>query len=236
MLVRVVDFETTGPQGSEVIEVGLVDLEGSGRDWSVRDPRTTLLKPAEAVTPSARAVHHISDRDLVGAEPSTVSAVEAFIRGDSTADIYAAHHAEFELSFLGNLASASWICTAKAARRAWPHAPGFSNQVLRYWLELDLDPGRGLPAHRAGPDAFVTAHILLQLLQTETISDLIAWTTQPDVVRFGRYRGRAWTELTSDYLRWIAEESDMDASSVRLAKAELGARGILSASKVGAVA
>ena len=156
--------------------------------------------------------------------PTSVPAVEAFIRGNGTADVYVAHHAEFERSFLGELASASWICTAKAARRAWPQAPGFSNQVLRYWLELELDPDLGLPAHRAGPDAYVTAHILLQLLQTETISDLVAWTTQPDVVRFGRHRGRGWAELPSDYLRWIVEESEMDATRLQLAKSELERR------------
>jgi len=236
MLLRVVDFETTGPEGSEVIEVGLVDLEGSGRDWFVRDPRTILFKPARAVPPSARAVHHISEKDLAAAVPTSVPAVEAFIRANGTADVYVAHHAEFERSFLGELASAPWSCTAKAARRAWPQAPGFSNQVLRYWLELELDPDLGLPAHRAGPDAYVTAHILLQLLQTETISDLVAWTTQPDVVRFGRHRGKAWTELPSDYLRWIVEESDMDASRLRLARAELAARGFVPATKVGVMA
>ncbi|KQY75361.1 exonuclease domain-containing protein [Brevundimonas sp. Root1423] len=236
MLVRVVDFETTGPQGSEVIEVGLVDIEGDGRDWSVHDPRTILFRPAEAVPPAARAVHHISDTDLAAAEPTSVSAVEAFIRGDGAADLYAAHHAEFERSFLAELASASWICTAKAARRAWPQAPGFSNQVLRYWLQLDLDPDLGLPAHRAGPDAFVTAHILLQLLQTETISDLVAWTTQPGVVTFGRHRGRVWAELPSDYLRWIVEESEMDAARLQLARSELERRGAPSGVSVTVVA
>lgn len=174
MLLRVVDFETTGPQGSEVIEVGLVDIEGSGREWIVHDPRTILFRPNQPVPPGARAVHHISDRELADAQPTDVTAIEAFIRGGGAAEAYAAHHAEFERSFLGELGSASWICTAKAARRAWPQAPGFSNQVLRYWLELDLDPLRGLPAHRAGPDAYVTAHILVQLLQTETVSDLVA--------------------------------------------------------------
>jgi exodeoxyribonuclease X len=224
MLLRVVDFETTGPVGSEVIEIGLVDVEGRGLDWDIRDPRTILLKPTDTVPPGARAVHHISDRDLSAASPTSQSAVEAFILGEQTVDHYVAHHAAFERSFLGELGDASWICTAKAARRAWPQAPGFSNQVLRYWLQLDLDPSRGLPAHRAGPDAFVTAHILVQLLQTETINELVAWTTQPEVVRFGRHRGRAWSEVPSDYLRWLVEESDMDASRLRPAKAELEAR------------
>ncbi|WP_162246614.1 MULTISPECIES: exonuclease domain-containing protein [unclassified Brevundimonas] len=224
MLLRVVDFETTGGEGSQVIEVGTVDVTGNGRDWRVGAPRTLLLKPTEPVSPHARAVHHISDDELAMASTFSVEAVERFIKADGPPDVLVAHHCDFERSFLGDLALASWVCTVKAARKAWPQAPGHANQVLRYWLELPLDPRFALPAHRAGPDAFVTAHILVQLLQTETVGDLIEWTTQPAVVTFGRHRGKAWGEVPSDYLRWIAGEEGMDMHKCKLAETELARR------------
>lgn len=224
MLLRVVDFETTGGEGSQVIEVGTVDVTGDGRDWRVGAPRTLLLKPTEPISPRARAVHHIGDDELALASTSSVEAVERFIKADDLPDVLVAHHCDFERSFLGGLALASWVCTVKAARRAWPQAPGHANQVLRYWLELSLDPRLALPAHRAGPDAFVTAHILVQLLQTETVGDLIEWTTQPTVVTFGRHRGKAWGEVPSDYLRWLAGEEGMDMHKCKLAETELARR------------
>ena len=51
------------------------------------------------------------------------------------------------------------------ALRVWPEAPRHSNQVLRYWRGMRLDHARAMPPHRAGPDAWVTAHILADLAQ-----------------------------------------------------------------------
>ena len=46
--------------------------------------------------------------------------------------------------------------------------------MLRYWRKPGgLDHERGLPAHRAFPDAYVTAHILCRLLQKATVAELI---------------------------------------------------------------
>jgi len=224
MLLRVVDFETTGGEGSQVIEVGTVDVTGDGRDWRIGEARTLLLKPTQPISPHARAVHHIADDELALAPTSSVEVVERFIKADEPPDVLVAHHCDFERSFLCDLALASWVCTVKAARKAWPQAPGHANQVLRYWLELPLDPRLALPAHRAGPDAFVTAHILVQLLQTEMIGDLIEWTTQPTVVTFGRHRGKAWGEVPSDYLPWLAGEEGMDMHKCKLAETELARR------------
>lgn len=224
MRLRVVDFETTGAQGSEVIEAGFVDVELVEGEWRVAPPVTKLFRPKGSVTVQARAVHHISDAELAPAEPSAVEAVARFLSQGMRADAFVAHHAEFEKSFLPSLRSASWICTAKAARRAWPLAPGYSNQVLRYWLDLKLDPALALPAHRAGPDAYVTAHILLRLLRTMTSNTLIDWTTQPSVVSFGRHKGQPWSEVPSGYLQWITSESDMADRHRQRAQDELKRR------------
>jgi len=224
MLLRVVDFETTGGEGSQVVEVGVVDVIGEGSDWCIGSPRTLLLKPTEPISPQARAVHHIEDYALSMAPTSSVEAVERFIRGDKVPDVLVAHHCDFERSFLGDLADARWACTVKAARKAWPQAPGYANQVLRYWLDMDLEPALALPAHRAGPDAFVTAHILQQLLETETVEILVEWTTQPEVVSFGKHKRKSWGDVPLDYLQWMMSEDGMSNKRTVAARRELDRR------------
>src|SRR5690606_31559791 len=90
-----------------------------------------------------------------------------------------AHNWAFEAAFLGDQQTPA-ICTLKAALRVWPDAPSHSNSVLRYWLEdqglLSLDHETAMPPHRAGPDAYVTAHILKTLLAAgATGREMIAW-------------------------------------------------------------
>ena len=90
-----------------------------------------------------------------------------------------------------------------------------------------LDPAVANPAHRAGPDAWVTAHILMDLLAEHPVEQLIAWTAEPrrlDRIPFGKHRGRPWSEAPDDYLRWMAGQGDMDAEVVAAARQELTRR------------
>ena len=67
-------------------------------------------------------------------------------------DVFVAHKWAFEAQWLGeHLQGRPAICTYKAALRLWPDAPGYSNQVLRYWLRpKGLSPViAGMP-HRGG--------------------------------------------------------------------------------------
>lgn len=98
MLLRVIDFETTGlPPDAAVCEVGWTDL--TVRDdatISVGRPHFMLVQPNRPMPPEARAVHHISDADLVGAP-----AIETgFIKiGAGAVDAFVAHNAQFEQQF-----------------------------------------------------------------------------------------------------------------------------------------
>jgi exodeoxyribonuclease X len=84
-----------------------------------------------------------------------------------------------------------------------------------------------MPPHRAGPDAWVTAHLLAEMIKLAPIEQLIDWTKQPrpmPVMSFGKHKGMAWAQVPTDYLDWMVAQTDMDADAVWHARAELSRR------------
>jgi exodeoxyribonuclease X len=230
MRLRVIDIETSGGKPSEIIEIAAVDVVATGEGWIAEPPRSMLLRPREPISFHAMAIHHLTpDHFEADAPPCCDATLETFILSDGHPDALVAHNASFESQHIttGVTRDLHWICTLKAARKAWPDAPGYSNQVLRYWRGLNLDPVLAMPPHRAGPDAWVTAHILIDLLRTASVEDLLAWSRAPrqlDRIPFGRYRGRDWADAPSDYLSWLVGERDMAEDVVIRAREELAER------------
>ncbi|MDO9416987.1 exonuclease domain-containing protein [Pararhizobium sp.] len=226
--IRVIDFETTGtPEDAvkAVCEVGWTDVTA---DWAISAPQSFLVNPGHPIPAVTRAVHHISDADVVGAvDPGT--AMLRLSEGMGPDDIFAAHNAAFEQAFFAGCGR-RWICTMKCAQHLLPDAPRHSNQVLRYWLDVDpefADPSYAMPMHRAGPDTYVTAHILTRLLFISNPDELVRLTTAPVVLQtitFGKHRGSKWADLPSDYLAWIVNKSDLGSDEKHTARHFLGAR------------
>lgn len=74
MLIRVTDFETTGvPPDAAVCEAGWSDVCGDDFGWTVGNPFSMLVDPGRPMPPEARAVHHLSDEDCVGAPQATTA-------------------------------------------------------------------------------------------------------------------------------------------------------------------
>jgi len=220
MIVRVLDFETTGlPPDASVCEAAYVDLVGDPlvigqRSWG------WFVKPTTEMSLEAQATHHITDKELENAISWDESQRNLL---DDTA-IYAAHAADFEKAFF-NPDGSRWIDTYKVALRLWPDAPRHTNQVLRYFLALDLDE-RAMPPHRALPDAWVTAHILLEQLKLASIDDMLGWSDEPPYLTkltFGKHFGKKYSDVPSGYLKWIVSQTGMDAGVIAAAKRELGA-------------
>ena len=128
----------------------------------------------------------------------------------------AAHRADFEQQYCtpAMTQSADWICTWKCALRLWPDSPSFSNQVLRYWRKPQgLVHERGLPIHRAFPDAYVTAHHLRDQLNEASLAQLLEWSRSPGLlprVRYGPDRGKDWREIDEDSLIGFLSDRDPD--------------------------
>lgn len=228
--IRVFDVETTGtdPGEDRVVEIAAYDVTIDGLD--VVPVASYLVNPQRGIPPAASAVHHITEDDV--AEAPLFGEVWPKLH-DPRITVFAAHNCEFERGFMPSPAGVEWICTYKCALRAWPDAPGHSNQVLRYWLGLDREAGfiraNAALAHRAGPDAYVTAFILGALLAGgHAAADLVAWSKEPKLyttLTFGKHRGMKLTEAPFDYLQWLRDgRHDMEADWRHSAKAELERR------------
>ncbi|GLI99167.1 exonuclease domain-containing protein [Sphingobium sp. BS19] len=225
-IIRVIDFETTGtePPEAEVCEVGTCDLHLEKREIEIP---ATWMCGVKSMPPEVRAVHHISLAECEGWDAFNSDTM--FARSN-VADAIAAHNAEFETKFFTSPVPV--ICTYKAALRVWPDAPSHSNGVLRYWLQ-DQDkiaPNHVMtqPAHRAGPDAYVTAHILLALFDAgATGRDMIAWTKEPRLLPtcpIGKFRGKPWSEVEGGFLGWMLRQEGMEEDLKWNARREIARR------------
>lgn len=224
--VRVIDFETTGIEPpAQVCEVGICDVEiDEGAKPKITRAPVSWLCGVDSMPPEVRAIHHISLRECEGLQP--------FEESDLYADaaIIAAHNAAFECKFIRPTLPV--LCTYKAALRTWPDAPSHSNGALRYWLEDQgkIAPNHELtqPAHRAGPDAYTTAHILLALMDAgNTCRDMVAWTKEPPLMPtcpIGKFRGMPWSEVEAGFLGWMLRQPTMESDLKWNAEREIARR------------
>ena len=228
--IRVIDLETGGDGADDVCEVGWRDVRQGGDGlWRIDDEGGALLvNPGRRMSPDTLAVHHILDSQVTGA-PFWRAVAPTVLRPEGGTLALAAHRAAFEQRYCrpSLTGGAGWICTWKCALRLWPTLPRFSNQMLRYLRRPEgLVHELGLPAHRAGPDAYVTAHHLRDMLNEAGVARLLAWSQEPGLlprVPAGPMRGLPWSELDGDALRAFAGERNVD---VRFsAQTELGVRG-----------
>lgn len=229
---RVIDLETTGMDPpEEIVETGCTDLifNTETKESVIGNPTAWLWRPSKPIPPEAMAVHHITDI-MVGDRPQlSGDDLDAFLQTDKPQFIVA-HQAAFEKKWLDPHvpeASCWWIDTFKCALRIWDDAPGHSNQVLRYWLGLDLPDDLAMPPHRAGPDSYVTAHILAKMLPLASVKDLVGWTLAPryyGTCPLQKWRGKPWGVIDAGYLRWMTTAPDMEPDLKDAAQAELNRR------------
>jgi len=174
-----------------------------------------LVKPTTVMSLEALATHHIPEAQALKNGLEWDNAMERLlwfppdVRSKDDL-IFCAHNAVFEQAFF-NPDGFEWIDTYKVALRLWPESPSHSNQVLRYFLGLELGD-EAMPPHRAWPDCYVTAHILLIAMDNASVSDMVQWTKEPPYLTkltFGKHKGQRFEDVPVDYLQWILRQ-DMD--------------------------
>lgn len=229
--IRVIDTETTGfePENSAVCEIGWTDIVYWKDRWVPTVPQSRLVDPEMPMPPEACAIHHITDKMLQGAPtlPTTLSRWNIL---DPEIECFAAQNVSFDSKFIHIEDPQQWVCTYRCAIRLAPKAPKHSNQFMRYWLKLQLDPIYAEPPHRAGADSYVTAHVLARMLnKPNDLSELIKITKEPVVLprfTFGKHAMEPLSSVPSSYLHWILDKrADMDPDVVSTAEHHLLSRG-----------
>lgn len=220
-IIRVIDIETLfeDPQSNGICEVGYTDvvamssdLLGAPADWIVGETYSSVIDPLQPIPAETSAVHHIIDADVVGAP--TWADIAPFIFGNDDVIAYAAHGAKFERAWLKDDQNPGipWIDTYRCAVWIYQDAPSFSNSGLRYHLRPEgLIRSKADPAHRAGPDSYVTAHHVRDMLNGgHSLEQLLDWTERPALLprcKIGDYRnggkGTLWKDVETSMLRWI---------------------------------
>ncbi|SET90819.1 ATP-dependent DNA helicase DinG [Salinibacillus kushneri] len=160
----VVDLETTGQnptKGDQIIEVGIVVVA----DGIVKQQYGTYVKPNQEIPLFISHLTGITD-DQVTTAPSFSEIAPDIIELCSDA-YFVAHHVQFDLGFLNEaLMDAGFspinekvIDTVEFARIMAPRATGYKlSQLAEYFGIQHQRP------HRALSDAYVTAEVLLKLL------------------------------------------------------------------------
>jgi exodeoxyribonuclease X len=238
MRLAVVDTETTGAdEDDQVCELAIATLQI--QDWSVEGMLqqvaqpvalwSSLIRPTVPVKPEGRAAHHIGDAELAMA-PTMREYLET--RGFPEFDgevVMVAHNAQFDRRLLmQSLASAGVfdpadylplrdICTLQCSRHLWPDAPKHTNQVMRYYLHLEV-ARLEMPPHRAAPDALVTSALVQRMVDYRTVPELVALTSTPvlqETCTIGKFRGKPWADVDEGMLRWLLHPSRDFSDDVR---------------------
>lgn len=204
----IVDSETTGMEHGKdkAVEVGGILLE----DGHILKRYESLVDPGIPIPPEACAIHHITD-DMVEGAPDIDAALQPILAED--VDFIVAHNAKFDQGFL-DLGDQRWLCTWKLSNKLFKDAPSFSNQVLRYYLGLEL-PVEYDSFHRALADTEVTTQLFLRILREAKTDDpyekMLEITNSPVLLRkvnFGEHFGKKWSEVPTGYLKWIVGKPD----------------------------
>jgi exodeoxyribonuclease X len=153
-MLRVIDTETCGLQGG-VVEVASVDVI----DGQIVNPMSDLILPDRPISRQAMAVHRITEAMVVG-KPTIEEAIGRY-HGSA---FYVAHNASFDRRMLPEM-HGDWICTMMLSRQLWPGIK-YGNQALRHSLKLEVSPPADLHAHRALYDCYVTAALLIRIMET----------------------------------------------------------------------
>lgn len=192
----------------------------------------SLINPQQDFDAVCRAAHHIRP-DEVANSPTLADWMGDNFPSDR---LIAAHNAAFDKEHLGETTPEgkhAYLCTWRLAQHLYPDAPRFTNQILRYYLDLDVSDmpeEAGGIVHRALYDTWCTAKMVLRMLEDcaplakegETPVQTLERLSNTPVVQvnfmFGnKHRGKTWEQVAREdrsYLYFMRDKcKDLDEST-----------------------
>lgn len=173
------DLETTGLVAGQdrIVEIGAVKFTLDGAEVGRFE---TLVNPQRPMSPSAQAIHGLSDDDLRDA-PTSREVLPSFLDylGEPGEALMLAHNAWFDAGFLGSELALAGLSregyavadTLALARRKLPGLPSHRLETLARILKLDP-----AGAHRALADALRVKDLWLALQgPTTPVETLMAY-------------------------------------------------------------
>ena len=169
----VIDTETTGldPATDRVVELAWVMFHHG----SIHGYGSTLVDPQENIPTEASRIHGITD-DMVRDAPILMGALVQMEQLLPHVNAVVCHNVPFDLAFLPPLGKPA-LCTLAWARQVWPSR---SHRLQRLGEEMGLRQQLSdlhHVAHRALPDAMLTAMVLHQLIaqapEDQTLEEII---------------------------------------------------------------
>lgn len=176
-----------------------------------------FINPGMLIPKEATAIHHITD-EMVANAPSFREVGEKFLAFcPPTAVLIAHNHDAFDRLFLEaefkraelSLPTFPSIDTLKWARKYRSDLPRHTLQNLR---EVYGFPANN--AHRALDDVIILHQVfsaMIDDLSMEQVLELLSAAPKPlNRMPFGKYQGKAFSEIPKSYITWLASSGAFD--------------------------
>lgn len=198
------DTETTGvrPDKDRIIEIAAFDPLRN-------ESFVQFINPGCPIPQESTAITGITD-EMVASSPGFEVVGQAFIDFCGPDAVLIAHNNDrFDKLFLdaeagrNNLTLPEWkyIDSLKWSRKYRTDLPSHSLQNLREIYGIAANQ-----AHRALDDVMVLYQIFSTMvddLEIEVILELLSTPVNTSRMQFGKYQGRALSEVPPDYVRWL---------------------------------
>jgi DNA polymerase-3 subunit epsilon len=205
-----VDCESTGldPDQDAIIEVGVVRFTLNEQLETLE----TLVNPGRLIPEESIAIHGITDKMV--ADSPKIDKVLPQVLPMLEQGIIVGHGVTFDLKLIEkaardaghkcNLSHRRHIDTLRLAR-LYGESPTNSLEVLRQHFQIPAEQ-----AHRALDDAIVNMKVFFRLVErfrtTEQVFDALAKPVKLKKMPLGKHKGRPFSEVPLDYLRWAARQ------------------------------
>lgn len=184
----------------------------------------SLYDPKIKIPPEASAVHHITNKMIVGKEVFKESRDYQKIKKlfEDSNTVVVAHNAPFDLMILKKeeINPKNFICTLRVARELDPESKiaKYNLQYLRYLLEIEVEA----QAHDAMGDVMVLEKLFERLknkiIESDNLDEqgaidkMIEISSHPSILRtinFGKHAGQKLEDIVKTdkgYLAWLLSE------------------------------